>query len=227
MRMPFPDATAGPWRRSGRPSPRRSRPRVSRDFGASRRVHTVRAFAAWQNQGSRMSHVDAEFLGLFDDLSDRDDDPDGPLLREFIVRWEDAKSPADREAALGGYVAAHPRLEGRFREHIAATNIFRDAPEQQPTRLGPYRILRLLASGGMGKVYEAEDELLGRTVAVKTIRLGRAADGRLLGQFEREREALAHLHHTHIVPIYGAGEDDGLLYFAMPLIKGLSLADLV
>src|SRR6185437_6655059 len=60
-----------------------------------------------------------------------------------------------------------------------------------------------------------------------TIRLGRAADPKLLERFEYERATLARLHHTHIVPIYSAGEDDGLLYFAMPLIKGPSLADLV
>ena len=135
--------------------------------------------------------------------------------------------PRGRGAILQEYCEKYPRLAERFRGLVQATSIVRDAEDQDPVRLGPYRITRTLAIGGMGKVYEAEDEELHRTVAVKTIRLGRAADPKLLERFEYEREALARLHHTHIVPIYSSGEDDGLLYFAMPLIRGPSLADLV
>ena len=171
------------------------------------------------------THVDPSLN--FDDLSEGDDDPDLPLLREFLDRWETAETREERGAILQEYGEKYPRLAERFRGLVQATSIVRDAEDQDPVRLGPYRIIRILAIGGMGKVYEAEDEDLARTVAVKTIRIGRAADPKLLERFEYEREALARLHHTHIVPIYSAGEDDGLLYFAMPLIRGPSLADLV
>lgn len=167
------------------------------------------------------------FLSVFADLSDGEDDPDGPLLREFLGKWEGAAAPEDRAAVLSNYSEDHPRLAGRFRGLVDAACLVRDATEPGPTQLGPYRIVRVLAVGGMGRVYEAEDVALPRTVAVKTIRLGRAADARLFERFDHERKALARLHHTHIVPIYHAGEDNGLLYFAMPLIKGLSLADLL
>lgn len=174
-----------------------------------------------------MPDTDGDFLGLFDELSDRGVDPDWPILQEFLESWEEEASQSEREAILRKYVAAHPHLEQRFLDHLSATLLLRRAAEPHPKSLGPFRVVRLLDSGGMGHIYEAEDPLLDRTVAVKTIRVGKAADSRLLDRFDREQKALARLHHTHIVPIYGAGEDDGLLYFAMPLIKGPSLADLV
>ncbi len=131
------------------------------------------------------------------------------------------------------YCAKHRHLEGDLRGLAEArggidrVDFVAGEKDADPDQLGPYRIIRLLAYGGMGKVYEAEEKTLSRRVAVKTIRVGRAANPKLVEQFKAEREALALLHHTNIVPIFSAGEEDGLLYFAMPLINGLTLADLV
>ncbi len=94
---------------------------------------------------------------------------------------------------------------------------------RDPERLGQYRIRRVLAVGGMGKLYEAEEDELHRIVAVKTIKFGRIADPHLLDRFNRERQTLARLHHTNIVPIYAAGQESELLYFSMPRIHGPSL----
>ena len=169
----------------------------------------------------------------YDDIEYIDDDPDDSLLVAFLENWENASEVKDQAAILEGHCAKHPHLEGDFRGLAEARGgvnrvVFVAAQEDpDPEQLGPYRILRLLAYGGMGKVYEAEDKTLSRRVAVKTIRIGRSADPRLLEQFKAEREALALLHNTNIVPIFSAGEEDGLLYFAMPLIKGFTLADLV
>ena len=167
----------------------------------------------------------------FDDEIDEEGlDPDEALLVAFLNDWENPPDFDGKEAILKDYCAKHPRLERQFRSLAEArrslgAGVFVGDPE--PRRLGPYRILRFLAKGGMGKVYVAEDETLSRLVAVKTIRVGRAADPKLLEQFKAEREALALLHDTNIVPIFSAGEEDGLFYFAMPLIHGITLADLV
>ena len=146
------------------------------------------------------------------------------MLAEFLERWESAPAE-DRNAIFEEHCERYPELVDELRSLIFGWRVVNDAKD--PERLGPYRIVRVLAIGGMGKVYEAEDEVLSRRVAVKTIRYGRLADPKLLERFMREREALARLHHTNIVPIYGAGEEAGLLYFAMPLLEGLTLADLV
>jgi WD40 repeat protein len=92
-----------------------------------------------------------------------------------------------------------------------------------PPRIGRYRILRLLGQGGMGAVYEAEQDNPRRTVALKVIRAGLASDF-LLKRFAREAQILGRLHHPGIAQIYEAGvSESGQPYFAMELIAGLPL----
>jgi tetratricopeptide (TPR) repeat protein len=95
-----------------------------------------------------------------------------------------------------------------------------------PTTVGRYRILRLLGEGGMGTVYEAEQELPRRTVALKVIRPGLTSTA-LLRRFEQESQALARLQHPGIAQIYEAGTADTgsgpQPYFAMEFIRGASL----
>jgi eukaryotic-like serine/threonine-protein kinase len=90
-------------------------------------------------------------------------------------------------------------------------------------RLGDFRILREVGRGGMGVVYEAEQESLGRHVALKVL-LPHALHGATQVQrFEREAKAAARLHHTNIVPVFGVGEQDGLHYYVMQFIDGRGL----
>jgi serine/threonine protein kinase len=91
-----------------------------------------------------------------------------------------------------------------------------------PERLGEYRIVREIGHGGMGIVYEAVQESLGRHVALKVIHRF-LLDARRLERFRREAEAIAQLHHTNIVPIFAVGEQDGLPYYVMQLIRGKGL----
>src|SRR5262245_7592023 len=73
----------------------------------------------------------------------------------------------------------------------------------------------------MGVVYEAEQESLGRRVALKVLSAGALADPQQLRRFEREAKAAARLHHTNIVPVFGVGQQDGHHYFVMQFIAGV------
>src|SRR5258708_27113044 len=95
------------------------------------------------------------------------------------------------------------------------------------TKVGRYEILGELGRGGMGVVYRAKDPLIGRTVAVKTIRLSEEGTGmshaQLVERFQNEARAAGLLTHPNIVVIYDAAETDGLCYITMQLDDGKSL----
>jgi WD40 repeat protein len=92
-------------------------------------------------------------------------------------------------------------------------------------RLGGYGVLRVLGVGGMGVVFEAQDEQLQRRVALKALKPALAASASARQRFLREARATAAIEHDHIVPIYQVGEDRGVPFLAMPLLKGQSLED--
>src|SRR5262249_33827936 len=92
-----------------------------------------------------------------------------------------------------------------------------------PRQLGEYRILREVGHGGMGVVYEAVQESLGRHVALKVLPLHGLLNPTVLERFKREARAAARLHHTNIVPVFGVGEDSGIHYYAMQFIQGQGL----
>jgi serine/threonine protein kinase len=91
-------------------------------------------------------------------------------------------------------------------------------------RLGPYRVLARIGVGGMGLVFRAEDPNLRRLVALKVMLPQFTADPMARARFLREARAAAAVEHDHIVPIFQVGEDRGVPYLAMPLLKGESLA---
>src|SRR5262249_54329346 len=102
------------------------------------------------------------------------------------------------------------------------------AGDGQPLRqLGEYRIVREVGRGGMGVVYEAVQEALGRHVALKVLPLASAADPTRLERFRREARAAAQLHHTNIVPVFDVGVCQGLHYYAMQFIQGDSLDEIL
>src|SRR6185369_11146193 len=91
------------------------------------------------------------------------------------------------------------------------------------SRVGRYRILRLVAEGGMGTVYEAEQDSPRRLVALKVVRFGRASPTSLK-RFTHEAQILGRLHHPGIAQVHEAGfADDGQPFFAMEFIHGLPL----
>ena len=92
---------------------------------------------------------------------------------------------------------------------------------------GRYRVLSRLGSGGMADVYLAEDQLLGRRVAVKVLHPHFAADQEFVERFKREASSAAALSHPNIVGIFDRGEWDGTYYIAMECVAGRSLKELV
>ncbi len=99
------------------------------------------------------------------------------------------------------------------------------------TKAGRYEIVGELGRGAMGVVYKAVDPVIGRTVAVKTIRLSEEGTGlshnELLTRFQTEARAAGLLTHPNIVIVFDAGEEDGLYYITMELVEGKSLQALL
>lgn len=90
-------------------------------------------------------------------------------------------------------------------------------------QLGDYRIIREIGRGGMGIVYEAEQESLGRNVALKVLPETIQFDERRRQRFHQEARTAAMLHHTNIIPVFGVGHCDQLSYFVMQYIDGKPL----
>jgi serine/threonine protein kinase len=88
------------------------------------------------------------------------------------------------------------------------------------TRFGPYDVLGLLGTGGMGEVYRARDTRLKRDVALKVLPGPFASDAERLARFQREAEVLASLSHPNIAAIHGLEEADAIKALAMELVEG-------
>jgi eukaryotic-like serine/threonine-protein kinase len=104
------------------------------------------------------------------------------------------------------------------------TTVTQLPPAQQSLMIGNYKIIREIGSGGMGVVYEAEQQRPKRLVALKVIQGGRFVDEHQIKLFEREAQALARLKHPGIAAIYESGRTpDGRHFFAMELVRGDTL----
>jgi serine/threonine protein kinase len=156
-------------------------------------------------------------------------DPLDILAEEFMHRLRAGEHPS-----LSEYAARHPQLAERIKALFPALVEIEAAgsavgprastPQRAPRvpdRIGEFRILRKVGEGGMGVVFEAVQESLGRHVALKVLARGRGAT--YLERFRREARAVARLHHTNIVPVFGVGEADGVHYYSMQFIQGQSL----
>src|SRR5213079_3222192 len=92
---------------------------------------------------------------------------------------------------------------------------------------GRYRIMRKLGTGGMANVYLAEDQELGRRVAIKILNERHAGDDQFVERFRREAKNAAGLSQQNIVSIYDRGEAEGTYYIAMEYLDGRSLKELI
>ena len=159
------------------------------------------------------------------------------LAADFVERHRQGKHPP-----LSEYTDRYPDLAADIRDLFPAlVQIEKLKPPADATdatddferpatpalanleRLGDYRILREVGRGGMGVVYEAEQESLGRHVALKVLPSSALLNPTYLARFRREAQAAGRLHHTNIVPVFGVGECDGVHYYAMQFIQGEGL----
>jgi serine/threonine protein kinase len=158
----------------------------------------------------------------------------GRVADEFTDRVNRGEAPDVEE-----YARRYPAIADVLREGLpplrklgqstprgpAVEPLARNPP--LPERLGEYRILREVGRGGMGVVYEALQEPLGRRVALKVLPVRAWTDPSYLERFRREARAAAKLHHTNIVPVFGVGEEQGVCYYAMQFIEGQGLEEVI
>jgi serine/threonine protein kinase/tetratricopeptide (TPR) repeat protein len=107
--------------------------------------------------------------------------------------------------------------------HVPASAARSAAAEQTLPSIAGFHIIREIGRGGMGVVYEAEEEVLCRRVALKVLPTRALKRERMLQRFEREARAAARLHHTNIVPVFGVGQHEKFHYYVMQYIDGLGL----
>lgn len=158
------------------------------------------------------------------------------LAEEFVARYRRGERPSLKE-----YADKFPRLAEeicelfpalvemeRVDENRQETELQAQADDDPPLRqIGDYSILREISRGGMGVVYEAEQQSLGRRVALKILSPHAAPDAKTLARFRREAKAAARLHHTNIVPVFEVGQEGTTCYYAMQLIQGQSLEQII
>jgi len=165
-------------------------------------------------------------------------DPVEVLADEFASRWRRGECPSVFE-----YVAEYPEYASQIEELFPAVamleqlrteeTVRREAairqkkPARPPERLGDFRVIREIGRGGMGIVFEAEQQSLARRVALKILPKHVFLLDRHLERFRREAQTAAGLHHTNIVPVFGVGEQDGLHYYVMPLIRGIGVDEII
>ena len=154
------------------------------------------------------------------------------LAADYVSRRRGGERPSIDE-----YVAKHPDLADAIRELFPTIGVLEDVRQQQETppeaialerrkkltRLGDFLIVREVGRGGMGIVYEAVQESLGRRVAVKVLATRAPLDETHRRRFLREARTAGRLHHTNIVPILGVGEQDGFDFYVMQYIDGIGL----
>ena len=164
------------------------------------------------------------------------------VVQEYMAQLESGKNPNRAD-----YVNRIPELSDAVRQCLEGLEIVRaEAPVSQSaaTRgrstgvsqpgidvpanpLGDFQIVRELARGGMGIVYEAVQLSLGRRVALKVLPFAATLDSRQLQRFKTEAQAAALLHHPNIVPVFAVGCERGVHFYAMQLIDGQSLAIMI
>jgi eukaryotic-like serine/threonine-protein kinase len=163
------------------------------------------------------------------------------VVEEFVSLLERGAEPSIDE-----FLSRHPEHAEVLRDLLAAAkamaSLGRSGTSREPPagkrrtvaalmpefgELGDFRLVRELGRGGMGVVYEAEQISLGRRIALKVLPFAAFLDPRHLQRFKNEARAAATLDHPHIVHVHSVGQDRGVHFYAMQLIEGQSLAEVI
>ncbi|MEO1995291.1 MAG: protein kinase [Planctomycetaceae bacterium] len=163
-------------------------------------------------------------------MNSSDRNPIDRVAEEFAQRIRGGENPTVDE-----YVQRYPQHADEIRVVLPSVEMLEQLHQKNAAeahtdtllagikRLGDYRILCELGRGGMGVVFKAEQESLGRHVALKVLHHGTAMSDMQRQRFEREAQAAAALHHTNIVPVFDVGEYKGHHYYVMQFISGTGL----
>ncbi|MDF1664706.1 MAG: serine/threonine-protein kinase [Planctomycetota bacterium] len=161
------------------------------------------------DQASSEDEAEERFADLFD------------RVREGLER----KESFDPKALAKEYQLDLVMVE-QCLEALDALSQFQDSQAPiLPQKLGPYRLMGELGSGGMGEVYQGQHHSSGEMAAIKIIRRSRSSSPAFLERFQREATALKQMRHPNIVSIYEVGHDGDWTYIAMEYVEGETLAD--
>jgi serine/threonine protein kinase len=211
----------------GSPDPARDAPTITLNAGTrqERLAQAIDEFYAGLDAGEPIDR--GRLLEKYADVADEFDDCLNNL--DFIQQIAPQLStPAS--VVRGSHDPAHPTSNSQHPtpniEHPARHG---ESPVATSGAgiLGDFRILRELGRGGMGVVYEAEQISLGRRVALKVLPFAAMLDRQQLARFKNEARAAATLDHPNIVAVHSIGVERGVHYYAMQLIEGQSLAQVV
>ena len=170
----------------------------------------------------------------------RFDDSDFEALLASVADDYSEKLADGETPDVEDYARQHPTIADALRRVLPALNSL-DKPTgpsppgfkqigghlKERDTLGDYRIVREIGRGGMGIVYEAEEQSLGRSVALKVLPFTAMLDEKQLTRFRNEARAAATLSHRNIVPVYSFGSHGGVHYYSMKYIRGQSMAELI
>ena len=170
----------------------------------------------------------------------RFDDSDFEALLASVADDYSEKLADGETPDVEDYARQHPTIADALRRVLPALNSL-DKPMgpsppgfkqigghlKERDTLGDFRIVREIGRGGMGIVYEAEEQSLGRSVALKVLPFTAMLDEKQLARFRNEARAAATLSHRNIVPVYSFGSQGGVHYYSMECIRGQSMAELI
>lgn len=149
-----------------------------------------------------------------------------PDLREDIVKLFQVDEAFHSLGMEGPSTTVYP-LDHRTHRTAPALETQTKPPDTPLGYIGDYRLVRVIGRGGMGMVYQAVQERLGRIVALKTISLIESLDATTISRFRKEAELASSLQHPNIAQIYEIGSHTQVPYYSMEFVAGGSLADAV
>lgn len=164
--------------------------------------------------------------------------PSDDQLLETVVETFTSQLRQGKHPSIASYQQQHPHLADEIHELLSSVAMIEQLKTPtadgnslnrrlndtlQIQQLGDYKLLREIGRGGMGIVFEAIHQSLGRQVAIKILPNRSTDNQKQVDRFRREAQAAARLHHTHIVSVFGVGFDQGHHYYVMEYVDGTSL----
>lgn len=171
-----------------------------------------------------------------------DNSQSDPEILEQIVDHFTNRLRAGEHPAIAEYQDQYPKFRDEIEDLLASVAMIeqlKSDPTNSPSksrsldevsgldRIGPYKIKGEIGRGGMGVVFEAVHESLGKRVAIKVMPTPLINSKNFVERFKREAQSAARLHHTNIVSVFGVGEGEGYHYYVMDLIDGQTLGAVI